>query len=79
MSKKYLISSMENEIEQFYSANPDGTLYNIGRSLNWDYGFDDVYLSEIPYSVYSTLTDGKLYVNESNTIISEYYYIRIFW
>jgi len=71
MANKYLISAMVNNVETFYTANPNGEIIAIGTTLDWERGFDDYTLSCIDNSVYSTLDSGKVWVNNNVTMASE--------
>ena len=66
MANKYLISAMVNGVETFYTAHPDGTISAIGNLLDWNSGFDDNTLSCIDNTVYSTLENAKIWVNNSD-------------
>lgn len=71
MANKYLISAMVNDVETFYTASPDGSIISIGDRIDWTKGFDDYTLSCIDNTVYSTLKDGKVWVNSNATMASE--------
>lgn len=71
MANKYLISAMVNNVETFYTASPDGTITSIGNRIDWTKGFDDYTLACIDNSVYSTLKDGKVWVNNNVSMASE--------
>ena len=61
---KYLISTILNGEEIFYTANNSGNLVRIGTTLNWARGFGDVTLAKLGNGVYSGLNKGRLYINE---------------
>ena len=71
MANKYLISAMVNDVETFYTASPDGSIASIGDRIDWSKGFDDYTLSCIDNSVYSTLKNGKVWVNNNAIMASE--------
>ena len=71
MANKYLISAMVDSVETFYTANPDGTIESIGTNIDWDKGFDEYTLSCIDNTVYSSLEDGKVWVNNNSTMAIE--------
>ena len=71
MANKYLISAMVNDVETFYTASPNGSITSIGDRIDWSKGFDDYTLSCIDNSVYSTLKNGKVWVNSNAVMASE--------
>ena len=71
MANKYLISAMVNDVETFYTASPNGSITSIGDRIDWSKGFDDYTLSCIDNSVYSTLKNGKVWVNNNAVMASE--------
>lgn len=71
MANKYLISAMVNNVETFYTASSDGTITSIGDRIDWTKGFDEYTLSCIDNSVYSTLENGKVWVNNNVTMANE--------
>ena len=71
MANKYLISAMVNDVETFYTASPNGSITSIGDRIDWSKGFDDYTLSCIDNSVYYTLKNGKVWVNNNAIMASE--------
>ena len=65
MSDKYLISTTVNGVMEYFTANGDGSLKSIGSVIDWSQGFNEATLANISNSIYSTLENGKLYVNST--------------
>lgn len=65
MSDKYLISTTVNGVMEYFTANGDGSLKSIGSVIDWSQGFSEATLANINNSIYSTLENGKLYVNST--------------
>ena len=65
MSDKYLISTTVNGVMEYFTANGDGSLKSIGSVIDWSQGFSEATLANISNSIYSTLENGKLYVNST--------------
>lgn len=67
MSRLYLISSIVDNVEIFYTADSNGIISKIGTDKDFTKGFSDDILALIPNSTYAGLTDGKLWMNTAGT------------
>jgi hypothetical protein len=65
VSNLYLISSEVNSVTTYYTANSNGTLISIGNTLDFTKGFTKDILNIISNSVYSTLTNGKIWTDST--------------
>ena len=66
MSRLHLISSEVNGVLNYYTADSSGAITNIGTTQDFSKGFDDSILSLISNSTYSTLTNGKVWTNDTD-------------
>ena len=66
MNRLHLISSEVNGVLNYYTADSSGAITNIGTTQDFSKGFDDSILSLITNSTYSTLTNGKVWTNDTD-------------
>lgn len=67
MSRLHLISSEVGGVVTYYTADSSGTISSIGTTMDYTKGFGDDILALISNSVYASLTNGKVWTNDTDT------------
>ena len=70
MADKYLISALVSGVTTYYTADSSGAISSIGNAADWTKGFDAVVLSKIDNTTYSTLSDCKVWINNTTASLA---------
>ena len=70
MNRLHLISSEVNGVPTYYTADSSGAIMSIGTTLDYTKGFGDDILALISNSVYASLTNGKIWTDDTDVSVA---------